>query len=57
MVAKGQKPKAAVKGCYKEKLFWKYAANLQENTYAEVWFQLSCLANLLKSPFSIGVLL
>ena len=22
-----------------KKVFWKYAANLQENTYAEVWFQ------------------
>ena len=22
-----------------EKAFWKYAANLQENTHAEVWFQ------------------
>ena len=22
-----------------QKLFWKYAANLQENTDAEVWFQ------------------
>ena len=25
-------------GSYK-KLFWKYAANFQENTHAEVWFQ------------------
>ena len=23
-------------------LFWKYVANLQENTHAEVWFQSSC---------------
>ena len=22
-----------------EKMFWKYAANLQENAHAEVWFQ------------------
>ena len=22
-----------------EKVFWKYAANLQENTHSEVWFQ------------------
>ena len=27
----------------------KYAANSQENTHAEVWFQQICLANLLKS--------
>ena len=25
--------------CSWEKVFWKYAANLQENTHAEVWFQ------------------
>ena len=25
-------------------MFWKNAANLQENTHAEVWFQLSCEA-------------
>ena len=24
---------------FMKKVFWKYAANLQENTYAEVWFQ------------------
>ena len=23
----------------KKKVLWKYAANLQENTHAEVWFQ------------------
>ena len=23
-------------------MFWKYAANLQDNTHAEVWFQKSC---------------
>ena len=22
-----------------EKVFWKFAENLQENTYAEMWFQ------------------
>ena len=27
-----------------EKVFWKYIANLQENTHAEVWFQQSCKA-------------
>ena len=25
-------------------MFWNYAANLQENTHAEVWFQESCKA-------------
>ena len=27
------------KSILKKKVFWKYAANLQENTHAEVWFQ------------------
>ena len=31
-------PEAALYRCYK-KAFWKYAANLQKNGYAEVWFQ------------------
>ena len=31
--------KAAVQRCSEEKVFWKYAANLQENTHAEVSFQ------------------
>ena len=30
---------AAVQRCSSEKVFWKYAANLQENTHAKVWFQ------------------
>ena len=30
---------AAVRGCSEEKVFWKYAANLQENTHAEVRFK------------------
>ena len=38
-------------------MFWKYAANLQENTYAEVWFQQICFATLLKSHFGMVVLL
>ena len=32
------KTEAALHGCYYKKVFWKYAANLQENTYAEVCF-------------------
>ena len=30
---------AALQSCSYKKVFWKYAANLQENTHAEVWFQ------------------
>ena len=30
---------AAVQRCYYGKVFWKYAANEQENTHAEVQFQ------------------
>ena len=30
---------AALQGCSKEKVFLKYAANLQENTYVEVRFR------------------
>ena len=30
---------AATQRCSWEKVFWKYAANLQENTHAEVRFQ------------------
>ena len=30
---------AAVQRCSYENVFWKYAANLQENTHAEVQFQ------------------
>ena len=42
-------------------MLWKYATNLQENIYTEVWFatlfDLVCFATLLKSPFDMGVLL
>ena len=30
---------AAIRRCYVKKVLWKYAANLQENTHAEVRFQ------------------
>ena len=30
---------AAVQRCPQEKVFWKYAASVQENTHAEVRFQ------------------
>ena len=40
-----------------EKVFWKQAANLQENTPSEEWFQQRCKATLLKSHFGMGVLL
>ena len=39
----------------KKLVFWKYVANLQENTHAEVWFQWSCFATLLKLHFGVGV--
>ena len=39
-----------------QKMFWKYAPNLKENTHVEVWFQKSSKATLLKSHFGIGVL-
>ena len=34
-----QGTEAATQMCSWEKVFWKYAANLQENNYAEVLFQ------------------
>ena len=40
-----------------KKVFWKYAANLQENTHAEVRFQWICFATLLKSHLGNGFLL
>ena len=43
----------AVQRCSYEKVFWKYAINLQENTHAEVWFQKSCFA----LHFNMGVFL
>ena len=48
---------AATQRCSSEKVLWKYAANLQENTHAEVQFQRSCFATLLKSHFGMSVLL
>ena len=30
---------AAIQRCSYEKVFWKYAANLQGSTHAKVWFQ------------------
>ena len=30
---------AAFQRCSEEKVFWKNAASLQENTHPEVWFQ------------------
>ena len=32
---------AALHGCFSEKVFWKYEANLKENTRTKVWFQKS----------------
>ena len=39
------------------KVFWKCAANLQETTHAEVWFQESCKAILMKPHLGMDVLL
>ena len=36
---------AAVQRCSQEKVFWKYAANLQENSHAEVRFALQLYWN------------
>ena len=38
-ILKSHLTEAAVQRCFYEKIFRKYAANLQENTHAEVWFQ------------------
>ena len=43
------------RGSYR-KVFWKYAANLQ-NTHTEMWFQKSCKSTLLKLHFAMGFLL
>ena len=47
---------AAVHKFSYKKMFWKYAANLQHNTHAEVQFRQSWKAALLKSNFGMGVL-
>ena len=56
-VIEKQYAEAAIQRCSQEKVFWKYVANLQENTHAKVQFQYSCKATLLKSHFDMGVLL
>ena len=30
---------AALHTCFFKEVFWKYTANIQDNTHAEVWFQ------------------
>ena len=42
---------AALQRCSLEKVFWKYAPNLKENTHVKVQFRTS------KSHFGVGVLL
>ena len=32
-------PEAAIQRCSFKKVFWKYAANLQENTHVKMWFE------------------
>ena len=46
-----------VEGSFYKKVFWKYAANLQENTHAEVTFQWSCFEALLRWHFGMGFLI
>ena len=48
---------AVTQRCSLEKVFWKYAANLLENTLEEVWFQEGCFATFMKSHFGMDVLL
>ena len=40
-----EKLEAALQRCSQEKVFWKYTANLQENTYVEVWFSIKLQSN------------
>ena len=49
--------KQPLRGVLKKRFFWKNSANLQENTYAEVWFQESCKSTFLKSHFGMGIFL
>ena len=39
MLGKVEIREAVIQRCSVKKLFWKYAANLQENTHAKVRFQ------------------
>ena len=48
---------ATIQRCSYKKVFWKYAANLQKNTHAEVWLRWTCFASLLKSHICMGDLL
>ena len=36
---KADHAEAALHKCSYEKVFWKYAGNLQENAHANLWFQ------------------
>ena len=49
---KSEFSEASFQRCSKEKVLWKYVANLQENNQIS-----SCFATLLKSDFVMGVLL
>ena len=41
---------AAIQNCSYEKVFWKNAANLQENTHTKVWFQNKALQHYWNRP-------
>ena len=46
-----EKIEAVTQRCSYEKVLWKYAANLQENTHAEVRFQKSCYHQSVKESY------
>ena len=46
---------ASLHRCSYKMMFWRYAANIQENTHVEEWFQWSSKATLLKSHFGCSL--
>ena len=50
-----QYSEAALQRCSLEKVFWKYEANLQEWTHAEVWFPWSCKEDPCRNMISINL--
>ena len=45
---------AAIQRCSHKTVFWKYAANLQDNTHAEVRFQIKLLCNFIEIALRHG---
>ena len=56
-ICRGMFTEATLKRCSYKSVSWKYAANLEENNHAEVWFHKSCETTLLKSHLYTGALL